>query len=214
MRGDHAPLNVISDIAAQYDHAFERGINVLVDDSHGVGAFGATGRGTEEVTQAAGIDMLMATLGKSLGVNGGYIAASASVIEYLRQTSPFYVYSNPITPSEAAAALKALDILDSDNGRRLLTKLRRLTLLFETGLKDLGFEIIASEHPIVPVIIRNTEKTAALVRHLFDNDILATGLTYPVVPRGDEEIRFQVSADHTETDIQKVLEVLKNFLGS
>ncbi|MDP4978292.1 MAG: aminotransferase class I/II-fold pyridoxal phosphate-dependent enzyme, partial [Desulfobacterales bacterium] len=214
MRGDHAPLNVISDIAAQYDHAFERGINVLVDDSHGVGAFGATGRGTEEVTQAAGIDMLIATLGKSLGVNGGYIAASASVIEYLRQTSPFYVYSNPITPSEAAAALKALDILDSDSGRSLLNKLRRLTLLFETGLKDLGFEIIASEHPIVPVMIRNTEKTAALVRHLFDNDILATGLTYPVVPQGDEEIRFQVSADHTETDIQTVLEVLKNFLGS
>lgn len=214
MRGDHAPLNVISDIAVQYDHAFERGINVLVDDSHGVGAFGATGRGTEEVTKAAGIDMLIATLGKSLGVNGGYIAASASVIEYLRQTSPFYVYSNPITPSEAAAALKALDILDSDNGRSLLNKLRRLTLLFETGLKDQGFEIIASEHPIVPVMIRNTEKTAALVRHLFDNDILATGLTYPVVPRGDEEIRFQVSADHTETDIQTVLEVLKNFLGS
>ena len=214
MRGDHAPLNVISNIAVQYDHAFERGINVLVDDSHGVGAFGATGRGTEEVTKAAGIDMLIATLGKSLGVNGGYIAASAPVIEYLRQTSPFYVYSNPITPSEAAAALKALDILDSDNGRSLLNKLRRLTLLFETGLKDQGFEIIASEHPIVPVMIRNTEKTAALVRHLFDNDILATGLTYPVVPRGDEEIRFQVSADHTETDIQTVLEVLKNFLGS
>jgi len=140
--------------------------------------------------------------------------ASASVIEYLRQTSPFYVYSNPITPSEAVAALKALDILDSDSGRSLLNKLRRLTLLFETGLKGLGFEIIASEHPIVPVMIRNTEKTAALVRHLFDNNILATGLTYPVVLQDDEEIRFQVSADHTETDIQTVLEVLKNFLGS
>ena len=214
MRGDHAPLNMISDIAAKYDHAFERGINVLVDDSHGVGAFGATGRGTEEVTQAAGIDMLIATLGKSLGVNGGYIVAAAPVIEYLRQTSPFYVYSNPITPSEAAAALKALDILDSDSGRSLLSKLRRLTLLFETGLKDLGFEIIASEHPIVPVMIRNTEKTAALVRHLFDNSILATGLTFPVVPRGDEEIRFQVSADHTEADIKVVLEVLKNFMVS
>ena len=214
MRGDHAPLNVISDIAAKYDHAFERGINVLVDDSHGVGAFGATGRGTEEVTQAAGIDMLIATLGKSLGVNGGYIVATAPVIGYLRQTSPFYVYSNPITPSEAAAALKALDILDSDSGRSLLSKLRRLTLLFETGLKNLGFEIIASEHPIVPVIVRNTEKTAALVRHLFDNSILATGLTFPVVPQGDEEIRFQVSADHTEADIQTVLEVLKNFMDS
>lgn len=157
MRGGHAPLNLISDIAAEYDHAFERGINVLVDDSHGVGAFGATGRGTEEVTQAERIDMLIATLGKSLGVNGGYIAAGASVIEYLRQTSPFYVYSNPITPSEAAATL---------------------------------------------------------VRYLFDNNILATGLTYPVVPQGDEEIRFQVSADHTEADIQTVLEVLKNFMDS
>ena len=101
--------------------------------------------------------------------------------------------------------------MDTERGRNLLTKLRRLTLLFERGLKDLGFEIIASGHPIVPVMIRNTEKAAALVRHLFDNNILATGLTYPVVPRGDEEIRFQVSADHTEADIQTVLEVLKNL---
>ena len=211
MRGDHAPLNVICDIAAKYHHAFARGITVMVDDSHGVGAFGATGRGTEEVTQAAGIDMLVATLGKSLGVNGGYIVAAAPVIEYLRETSPFYVYSNPITPSEAAAASQALDILDSQRGRSLLAKLRRLTLFFETGLKDLGFEIIASDHPIVPVMIRNTEKTAALVRHLFDNNILATGLTYPVVPQGDEEIRFQVTADHTEDDIQTVLDVLRSW---
>jgi glycine C-acetyltransferase len=212
MRGDHAPLNAISDIATQYGPAMARGVTVLVDDSHGVGAFGMTGRGTEEVTQATGIDMLVATLGKSLGVNGGYIAASRLVVEYLRQKSPFYVYSNPITPAEAAAASAALDILDSDTGLGLLAKLRRLTTLFHNGLCDLGFETIAGGHPIVPVMIRDTEKTAALVRHLFDHGILVTGLTYPVVPRGDEEIRFQVSADHTQTDIEKVLEVLKNFL--
>ena len=211
MRGDHAPLDVIGRIAQQNDGAFERGINVLVDDSHGVGAFGPTGRGTEEYTGARGIDMIIATLGKALGVNGGYIVSSETVIAYLRETSPFYVYSNPITPGEAAAALKALDILDSERGRGLLQRLRRLTRRFEQGLTALGYEIIPSEHPVVPLMVRDTPKTAHLAAYLMKNGILATGLNYPVVPRGSEEIRFQVSADHTEADIDYVLETLKRY---
>jgi glycine C-acetyltransferase len=213
MRGDHAPLDVIGRIAQQYDSAFERGISVLADDSHGVGAFGYTGRGTEEYTGAEGIDMIVATLGKSLGANGGYIVSSATVIDYLRETSPFYVYSNPVTPAEAAAALKALDILDSDRGRGLLDRLRRLTRRFEEGLTAQGYEIIPGEHPVVPLMIRDTVKTAELVRYLMENGILATGLNYPVVPRGSEEIRFQVSADHTEGDIDDVLETLARYRG-
>jgi glycine C-acetyltransferase len=211
MRGDHAPLDRIAEIADQYDAAYPAGVNILVDDSHGVGAFGKTGRGTEEYTKAKGIDMIVATLGKSLGVNGGYIVAGATIIDYLRETAPFYIYSNPITPAEAAAAAKALEILDSEKGSALLDKLRRLTRRFEKGLMALGFEIIESEHPIVPLMIRDTKKTADMVRYLIENAILATGLNYPVVPRGDEEIRFQVSADHTEQDIDYVLEVLHKF---
>jgi glycine C-acetyltransferase len=211
MRGDYAPLAEISEIAQKYDSKFKGGVNILVDDSHGIGAFGKTGRGTEEYTQAEGIDILVATLGKSLGVNGGYLVAKATIIEYLRQTAPFYIYSNPITPSEASAALKALEILDSQHGLKLLENLRRLTHRFEKGLVGLGYEIIAGEHPVVPLMIRDTQRTSELVRYLTANGILATGLNYPVVPKGDEEIRFQVSADHTEADIDYVLAVLKKF---
>ena len=211
MRGDHAPLDIIGRIAGEHDADFARGVSVLVDDSHGVGAFGETGRGTEEYTGAQGVDMIVATLGKALGVNGGYITASATVIDYLRETSPFYIYSNPITPAEAAAALAALEILDSERGRELLHRLRRLTRRFEQGLASQGVEIIPGEHPVVPVMIRDTAKTAALVSYLLENGVLATGLNYPVVPRGAEEIRFQVSAEHTEADIDEVLDILARY---
>ncbi|MFO7737298.1 MAG: aminotransferase class I/II-fold pyridoxal phosphate-dependent enzyme [Desulfatiglandaceae bacterium] len=211
MRGDYAPLDVISEIAGKYDSEFEGGVTTIVDDSHGVGAFGETGRGTEEYTGAEGIDIIIATLGKSLGVNGGYLAANGTVINFLRETAPFYIYSNPITPAEASAAIKALEILDSAKGKELLRHLRILTKRFEKGLTELGYEIIASEHPVVPLMIRDTHSTADLVRYLTQHGILATGLNYPVVPRGDEEIRFQVSADHTEYDIDCVLRVLKEF---
>lgn len=211
MRGDYAPLNIMVEIAKMYDSEFEEGMSIIVDDSHGVGAFGKTGRGTEEYTNAEGIDIIVATLGKALGVNGGYLASTSTVINYLRETAPFYIYSNPITPSEASSAVKALDILDSERGRRLLENLRKLTKRLEKGLVDLGYEIIESEHPVVPLMIRDTRRTSELVQYLIEHGILATGLNYPVVPRGDEEIRFQVSADHSEYDIDYVLGVLLRF---
>ena len=95
MRGDHAPLREICKLAREYDDAFAENVLVVVDDSHGVGAFGATGRGTEEHTGCGPVDLLVATLGKAFGVNGGYVAGSQIIIDYLRETSPFYVYSNP-----------------------------------------------------------------------------------------------------------------------
>jgi len=211
MRGDCAPLDSIAEIAKKYDSEFEEGITLVVDDSHGVGAFGKTGRGTEEYTNTKGVDIIVATLGKALGVNGGYIASTSAIVDYLRETAPFYIYSNPITPSEASSAIKALDILDSQRGRELLENLRKLTKRFEKGLVDLGYEIIESEHPVVPLMIRDAKRTSELVQDLTEHGILATGLNYPVVPRGDEEIRFQVSADHTEYDIDYVLGILKRF---
>jgi len=211
MRGDYAPLDIIAEIAKRYDSEFEGGIIVIVDDSHGIGAFGKTGRGTEEYTSAKGIDIIVGTLGKALGVNGGYVAATSTIINYLRETAPFYIYSNPITPSEASSALKALDILDSERGGQLLENLRKLTKRLERGLVDLGYEILESEHPVVPLMIRDTKRTSELVQYLTEHGILATGLNYPVVPKGDEEIRFQVSAEHTEYDIDYVLGVLKRF---
>jgi glycine C-acetyltransferase len=213
MRGDHAPLDQLLAACQRHEQNFAEGIITVADDSHGVGAFGQTGRGTEEYTDTR-VDLLVATLGKAMGVNGGYVTGSSTIIEYLRETAPFYIYSNPITPAEAAAACKSLDILDSPEGCVLLERVRTLTKRLETGLTDLGLEVITGEHPIVPLLIRDTEKTALLVEYLFQNSILATGLKYPVVPRGDEEIRFQISADHTPEDIDFVLTVLRQFKNS
>src|SRR5688572_25757652 len=213
MRGDHAPLAEVMAIAAQYDDRFPENVVVVVDDSHGVGAFGNTGRGTEEYTNAPPSDVLVGTLGKAFGVNGGYVTANNAIVRFLRETSMMYIYSNPITPAEAAAALRALELLDSEFGRELLDRLRALTKRFEDGLVRLGFEVIPGEHPVVPLMVRETARTRALVRHLRANGVLATGLAYPVVPRGDEEIRFQVNADHTEADIDAVLDILGSFEG-
>jgi glycine C-acetyltransferase len=212
MRGDYAQIDKINDCCKRYEDGYEEGIITIVDDSHGVGAFGTSGRGTEEVTGEKA-DILIATLGKSLGVNGGYVVASSVVIDYLRETSPFYIYSNPITPAEAAASLMALTILDSQEGLSFLEKLRRLCAFLRVGLECLGFETLTGEHPIVPVFIRDTAKTSALVAHLFAHNILVTGLNYPVVPKGDQEIRLQVNADHTEKDLGSLLDKLAGFKG-
>ena len=210
MRGDHAPLDEIMRVVRRYDARFPEGAFVVADDSHGVGAFGATGRGTEEYTDTR-VDLLVGTLGKAFGVNGGYIVGPEAVIRYLRETSPFYIYSNPITPGEARAATTSIEVLDSPLGQQLLETLRALTKRFENGLGELGLETIPGDHPVVPLMVRDTARTRRIVRHLFDNGVLATGLAYPVVPKGDEEIRFQVNADHTEADIDRVLEILGSF---
>jgi glycine C-acetyltransferase len=208
MRGDHAPLDQIAAICQRHEEGYEEGIITVVDDSHGVGAFGQGGRGTEAVTGARA-DVLIATLGKAFGVNGGYVVSSRPIITYLRETAPFYIYSNPISPAEAAASAAALALVDSPEGERLLGGLRTLSDRLRNGLLALGLETIPGEHPIVPLMIRDTDKTSALVKHLFDNNVLVTGLNFPVVPKGDEEIRLQVCACHTEQDIDHVLRVLR-----
>ncbi len=208
MRGDHAPLDEVMQIARRHDGGFPENVVVVVDDSHGVGAFGPTGRGTEEYTGSAPADVLIGTLGKALAVNGGYVVSAGPVIRFLRETSPFYIYSNPITAAEASAALAALRILDGPEGRELLVRLQALTRRLESGLVSLGYEIIPGDHPIVPLMLRDTDETRRLVSVLFEGGVLATGLAYPVVPRGDEEIRLQVNADHTAADIDHVLSVL------
>jgi glycine C-acetyltransferase len=214
MRGDHAPLDRIMKLARSRDSAFAEGAIVVVDDSHGVGALGATGRGAEEYTRSAPVDILVATLGKAFGVNGGYVVGDEIFIRYLRERSPLYVYSNPITPAEAAAAHKAIDVLDSPEGLSLLDHLRDMTARFKAGLIRLGYETLPGEHPVVPLVTRDGDRTMALVAHLRRRGVLVTGLTYPVVPRGDEEIRFQISADHTAADIDAALAALAEMAGS
>jgi glycine C-acetyltransferase len=213
MRGDHADIAAIAELARQFDDRFEENVITLVDDSHGVGAFGETGRGTEEVVGARA-DLLVATLGKALGVNGGYVVGSSTLVDYLRETSPFYVYSNPITPAEASAALAALALLEGPVGRECLAQLRVVTRRLREGLASLGYETFSGEHPVVPLLVRETARTRALVAHLRASQVLATGLVYPVVPHGEEEIRFQLSAQHTIQDVDEVLDALADFRNS
>jgi glycine C-acetyltransferase len=210
MRGDNAPLDKIVEVCKKYESEFEEGIITIVDDSHGVGAFGKTGRGTEEYTGAKA-DILIGTLGKAFGVNGGYVVSDDAILKYFRETSPMYIYSNPITVSEAAAASKAIDIIDSPEGLGILEHLRKLTTKFRQGLKDAGYETLNGEHPVVPLMVRDTQLTSDIVAFLIENGIIATGLNYPVVPKGSEEIRFQIAGDHTEFDIDYALEVLRKF---
>jgi len=212
MRGDFTDLSKVVAICERFDAHFEENVISVVADSLGTNAYGATGRGTEEVTQGRA-DILVATLGKALGVNGGYVVARAGIIEYLREKSPFYIYSNPITQGEAAAALAALEMLDSPKGVALLKHLSAMTARFEKGLVDHGYETIPGPHPVVPLMVRDTEKTAKLTAYLKEHGILVTGLNFPVVPKGDEELRFQVSADHTVADIDYAIGVLAEFQG-
>jgi len=211
MRGDCAPLSELQALCRRYDDRFPENAVLVVDDSHGVGAFGRTGRGSEEATGAGPVDVLIGTLGKAFGVNGGYVVGSARLRDFLRERAATYIYSNPITPAEAAAALAALDVVDSPEGIALLVHLRAMTERFADGLVRLGFETLRSGHPVVPLLVRDTARTSQLVHHLRHNGVLATGLNFPVVPKGDETIRFQISADHTPTDIDEVLEVLSRF---
>ncbi|MDH3359984.1 MAG: aminotransferase class I/II-fold pyridoxal phosphate-dependent enzyme, partial [Desulfobulbaceae bacterium] len=126
-------------------------------------------------------------------------------------TAPFYIYSNPITPAEAAAAHAAVDIVDSGEGLLLLEQMRAMGKRFEAGLNSLGFEFLSGAHPIVPLLVRDTGRTTKLVDYLFSHQILATGIKFPVVPHGDEEIRFQINAGLSESDIDEVLAMLKRF---
>jgi glycine C-acetyltransferase len=207
MRGDYAPIDEIAAIADRHAGRFKEGVITVVDDSHGIGAYGATGRGTAEFAGRTP-DIVIGTLGKAFGVNGGFIAASRMVIEAVRQKADTYIYTNPLSVADCAAATKALDICDSEEGLRLLENLRQRTHQFREGLAGLGLESIPGPHPVVPLLVRDTAKTHALVGHLFARGVLVVGLTFPVVPKGDETIRFQVNAAHTEKDIELVLDIL------
>jgi glycine C-acetyltransferase len=213
MRGDHAPLDEVMALCAKHDAAYEENAVCIVDDSHGVGGFGKTGRGTEEYTNCSPADILVGTLGKAFGVNGGYVVANDTTINFLRESSQMYIYSNPITVGEAAAALASIRLVASAEGEALLDNLRALTKRFQDGLGRIGIETIPGEHPVVPLMIRDTQKTHDLVRHLYENGVLVTGLAFPVVPKGDEEIRTQINADHTESDIDEVLNMLEAYVA-
>jgi len=213
MRGDFAPIDEILKTCKPYEDKFKDGVITVVDDSHGIGAYGATGRGTSEYAGARP-DIIVGTFGKAFGVNGGFIAASETIIEAVRQKADTYIYTNPLSVADCAAALAAVDICDSDPGLDLLDHLGTVTTQFRDGLKNLGLESIDGPHPVVPLLVRDTQKTHDLVNFLYENCVLVVGLTFPVVPKGDETIRFQINACHTHADIDYVLGLIETFNNS
>jgi glycine C-acetyltransferase len=210
MRGDAAPLAELLRVTNAHDHRFRDGVVTMMDDSHGIAAYGATGRGTEEHAGAR-VDVLVGTLGKAFGVNGGFVAGSPELVEAVRQKADTYIYTNPLGAADCAAAVAAVEIADGPEGRERLAALAARTRQFRNGLDALGLESIPGPHPVVPLLVRSTETVRALVRGLFDRHILAVGLTFPVVPKGDETIRFQVNAAHTEADIDELLQALREL---
>ncbi len=208
MRGDFAPIDKIVEVAAHYESRFKDGIITIVDDSHGIGAYGKTGRGTPEYSGAVP-DIIIGTFGKAFGVNGGFIAAGNTVIEAVRQKADTYIYTNPLSVADCAAATAAIDICDSEEGSTLLSHLEKRKEQLRNGLNTLGKESIEGPHPIIPLMIRDTATTKNHVRSLYEVGILVVGLTFPVVPKGDESIRLQINAAHTEADINFLLSALE-----
>lgn len=211
MRGDYAPIHEINAILAPHRDRFRSGLVTIVDDSHGIGAYGLTGRGTEEICGAKA-DIVVGTFGKAFGVNGGFVASSEMVIEAVRQRADTYIYTNPLSVADCAAAQAAVNIADSSEGLIRLENVRARIKQLRDGMTELGYESIPGVHPVVPLMIRNTEGTRKLVDTFTARGILVVGLNFPVVPDGDQCIRFQINAAHTEADIQAVLDVLKDEL--
>jgi glycine C-acetyltransferase len=207
MRGDHAPLDEIAAVARRHDDRFGDGVITVMDDSHGIGAYGERGRGTEEHC-AARAEIVVGTFGKAFGVNGGFVAGSEELVESMRQKADTYIYTNPLGAADGAAAAAAVGIGRRQEGLERLRNLKDRTAEFREGIAALGMESIPGPHPVVPLLVRDTERVRETVQGLYERGILAVGLTFPVVPRGDETIRFQINAAHTSEDIRQVLRAL------
>jgi glycine C-acetyltransferase len=212
MRGDAAPLAGIVELARRFDDRFPENVVVIVDDSHGVGAYGPTGRGTEEQLGVPGqSDVLIGTLGKAFGVNGGYVVGPQVLVDFLRESAPTYIYSNPITPAEAAAALAAVELLDGPAGAGLISDLRAVTKRYRDGLVALGYETLPGEHPIDAALRPRHAEAVALVKHLRAHGVLATGLNFPGGAERRRDDPLPLSPTTPPADVDQVLGVPASF---
>ncbi len=200
MDGIIANLGAICDLAERHDAL------VMVDDSHAAGFVGKHGRGSPEHCGVEGrIDILTGTLGKALGgASGGYTLASRAVVDWLRQRSRPYLFSNSLAPVVTAATLTALELVrDAGELRR---QLARNSERFRAGMTALGFELVPGEHPIIPVMLGDAALAARMADRLLELGIYVIGFSYPVVPEGQARIRTQMSAAHDDADIDAALE--------
>lgn len=200
MDGDIAPLREICDLAEKY-----RAL-VMVDDSHATGFFGPTGRGTPEYWGVMDrVDIITSTMGKGLGgAVGGFTSSRKEIIELLRQRSRPRLFSNAVPPVVVAATIKILDMLGGTTALR--DKLEENAAYFRKGISKLGFDIRAGVHPIIPVMLYDAQKAAAMAKRLVEEGIYVRAFSFPVVPRGQARIRVQISAMHTRKDLDFALE--------
>ncbi len=203
MEGDLAPLDGIVELAGKYNAM------VFVDDSHGIGVCGRTGRGTPEANHVLGkISVLTGTLGKAIGgAAGGYISGSKEMIAYLRQKSRPYTFSNSLPPSIIFGAMAAFDLLTKD--RSLVRRLRDNTAYFRKEIKALGFKILEGVHPIVPIMLGEAAIAQDMSAALLKAGVYIKGLWFPVVPRGEARLRAQISAALGRKDIDRAVEAFQ-----
>ena len=200
MDGSITNLPAICDLAEKH-HAL-----VMVDDSHAVGFMGKHGRGTHEHHHVMGrVDLLTGTLGKALGgASGGYTSGRKEIIEYLRQRSRPYLFSNTLAPSIVAGSLKAIELLSKST--ELRDKLEANTKFFRSGVARLGFNILPGEHPIVPIMLGDAPLAVKVAEAMLEKGVYVIGFSYPVVPQGKARIRTQISAAHSQDDLAFALE--------
>lgn len=199
MDGIIANLAAICELAERYDAM------VMVDDSHAVGFMGETGRGTPEYCGVADkVDIITGTLGKALGgASGGYTSANAVIIDWLRQRSRPYLFSNTLAPVIAKTSIVVLDMLQNDN--ELMRKLKRNSVYFRTAMSELGFDLVPGEHPIIPVMLGDAALAGKMAAMLLAEGIYVVGFSYPVVPKGKARIRTQMSAAHELDHLDKAI---------
>jgi glycine C-acetyltransferase len=199
MDGIVANLKGICDLADKY------GAMVMVDDSHAVGFVGQHGRGTPELCGVEGrVDILTGTLGKALGgASGGYTAAKREVVEWLRNRSRPYLFSNTLMPAIAGASLKVLDMLE--DGDALRAKLARNAEHFRRDMGKLGFKLAGAGHPIIPVMLGEATLAQRMAEGMLREGIYVVGFSFPVVPRGQARIRTQMSAAHEPQHIDRAI---------
>ncbi|MEK7522841.1 MAG: aminotransferase class I/II-fold pyridoxal phosphate-dependent enzyme [Patescibacteria group bacterium] len=209
MLGEYQKLKEIRNIIDRFDKEYENGVLLVVDDAHGVGIAGKTGRGVEEI-ESVKADVLIGTFGKAFGADGGYVVANQTIIDYLRESAATYIYSNSIPPGTAGAALKSIELLDKPVGKELLKNARGNVAYFKKLIKTVGYQFTTdSSHPIQPVLIGDPIKTSLLVSKLFKKNIIVTNISFPVVPKGRDEIRVQISAVHTKKDIDQLVKAFE-----
>jgi len=203
MDGFIANLPAICDLAEKHDAL------VMVDDSHAVGFMGRLGRGTPEYHNVMGrVDILTGTFGKALGgASGGYTSGRAEIIEYLRQRSRPYLFSNTLAPAVVAGSLKALELVGGST--QLRDKLEENTKYFRAAMSQAGFNIPPGEHPIVPIILGEAALAGRVAEAMLAKGVYVVGFSFPVVPQGKARIRTQISAGHSREDLDYAIRAFR-----